>query len=72
MTEDDFAEIITDYPEGVKNAAAKAVAYAEKNGWGSCGTAVGKTRASQLAKGEPISIDTLKECIVIYQDTKQI
>ena len=60
MTEDDFAEIITDYPEGVKNAAAKAVAYAEKNGWGSCGTAVGKTRASQLAKGEPISIDTLK------------
>ena len=60
MTQDDFAESITDYPEGVKNAAAKAVAYAEKNGWGSCGTAVGKTRASQLAKGEPISVDTLK------------
>lgn len=60
MTENDFAESITDYPEGVKNAAAKAVAWAEKNGWGSCGTAVGKTRASQLAKGEPISVDTLK------------
>jgi hypothetical protein len=60
MTEDDFAESISDYPEGVKNAAKKAVAYAEKNGWGSCGTAVGKTRASQLANGEPISVDTIK------------
>jgi hypothetical protein len=60
MTEDDFAESITDYPEGVKDAAKRAVNWAEENGWGSCGTAVGKTRASQLAKGEPISVDTLK------------
>ena len=60
MTEDDFAETISDYPEGVKNAAKRAVDYAEKNGWGSCGTQVGKTRASQLAKGENISIDTIK------------
>jgi len=60
MTHDDFAESISDYPEGVKNAAKKAVDYAEKNGWGSCGTAVGKQRASQLAKGEPISVDTVK------------
>ena len=60
MTEDDFADVISDYPEGVKNAAKKAVEWAEKNGWGSCGTAVGKTRASQLAKGENISVDTLK------------
>jgi Putative phage serine protease XkdF len=60
MTEDDFAESITDYPEGVKNAAKKAVDWAEENGWGSCGTQVGKTRASQLANGEPISVDTLK------------
>jgi hypothetical protein len=60
MTEDDFAESISDYPEGVKDAAAKAVKWADENGWGSCGTQVGKTRASQLAKGEPISVDTLK------------
>jgi hypothetical protein len=60
MTEDDFAESITDYPEGVKNEAKRAVDWAEKNGWGSCGTAVGKQRASQLAKGEPISVDTIK------------
>jgi hypothetical protein len=60
MTENDFADTISDYPEGVKNAAKRAVDYAEENGWGSCGTQVGKTRASQLAKGEPISIDTIK------------
>jgi hypothetical protein len=60
MTQDDFVDSISDYPEGVKNAAKRAVDYAEENGWGSCGTQVGKTRASQLAKGEPISVDTLK------------
>jgi hypothetical protein len=60
MTEDDFAESINDYPQGVKDAAKKAVDYAKKNGWGSCGTDVGKQRASQLSKGENISIDTLK------------
>jgi hypothetical protein len=60
MTEDDFADTISDYPEGVKNAAKSAVEYADKNGWGSCGTGVGKQRASQLAKGENISVDTLK------------
>lgn len=50
----------TDYPDTVKNNAKSAVDWAEKNGWGSCGTAVGKQRASQLAKGEPISEDTIK------------
>ena len=60
MTEDDFADVISDYPEGVKSAAKKAVDFAKKNGWGSCGTGVGKQRASQLAKGENISVDTLK------------
>lgn len=60
MTEDDFADSISDYPEGVKNAAKRAVDYANENGWGSCGTQVGKVRASQLANGEPISIDTIK------------
>jgi hypothetical protein len=60
MTEDDFAEAITDYPQGVKDAAARVVKYTEENGWGTCGTQVGKVRASQLANGEPISVDTLK------------
>ena len=60
MTEDDFANTIGDYPDGVKNAAKRALDYADKNGWGSCGTGVGKTRANQLAKGENISVDTIK------------
>ena len=53
-------ESYSDYPDGVKNNAKKAVEWAEKNGWGSCGTPVGKTRASQLSNGEPISIETIK------------
>jgi len=55
----ELAESYTDYPEGARSNAKKALAWAEKNGWGDCGTAVGKTRANQLAKGEPISRDTI-------------
>ena len=60
MTEDDFADTINDYPDTVKNAAKRALDYADKNGWGGCGTGVGKQRANQLAKGENISVDTVK------------
>jgi len=54
-----FAETYTDYPDGAKANAQRALDWAEKNGWGSCGTPVGKQRANQLAKGEPISEDTI-------------
>lgn len=57
---DIFAESISDYPQGVKSNAQKVLDFVEKNGWGSCGTAVGKQRANQLAKGEPISIETVQ------------
>lgn len=60
MTDDDFADSVNDYPEGVKKAAQRAIEYADKNGWGGCGTGVGKARANQLAKGENISVDTIK------------
>jgi hypothetical protein len=53
-------ESYSDYGSAIKSNAKRALAYAEKNGWGSCGTPVGKQRANQLAKGEPISIDTIK------------
>lgn len=53
-------ESYSDYPEGVRNNAKKALEWAEENGWGSCGTEVGKQRANQLAKGEPISLETIK------------
>ena len=54
-----FAESYNDYPEAAVNNAKRALAYADKNGWGSCGTPVGKARANQLANKEPISRDTI-------------
>ena len=53
-------ETYSDYPESVRNNAKNALEYAKENGWGSCGTAVGKIRASQLASGEKISVRTIK------------
>jgi hypothetical protein len=50
----------SDYPDSVKNNAKAVLKYAEENGWGDCGTEVGKQRANQLANGEPISDDTIK------------
>jgi hypothetical protein len=50
----------SDYPDSVSNNAKAALKWAEENGWGSCGTPVGKQRANQLAKGEPISYETIK------------
>jgi hypothetical protein len=54
-----LAETYSDYPKAASENAKVALRWAEKNGWGSCGTAVGKARANQLAKGEPISRETI-------------
>ena len=48
-----------DYPQAASDNAARAVRWSEKNGWGRCGTGVGKARAHQLANREPISEDTI-------------
>jgi hypothetical protein len=53
-------ESYSDYPDGVKSNAKNVLEYTEANGWGSCGTPVGKQRANQLANGEPISLDTIQ------------
>ena len=53
-------ESYSDYPDSVKNNAQAVLKYVEENGWGSCGTDVGKQRANQLAKGDPISEDTIR------------
>lgn len=50
----------SDYPDSVSNNAKRALEWAEENGWGSCGTSVGKRRASQLANREAISASTIK------------
>ena len=49
----------SDYPEAARNNAKRALKWAEENGWGSCGTDVGKQRANQLANGEAITRDTI-------------
>jgi hypothetical protein len=54
-----FQETYSDYPKQASENAKIALRYAEENGWGECGTPVGKARANQLAKGEPISRDTI-------------
>jgi len=54
-----LAESYTDYPKQATENAKIALRWAEENGWGDCGTAVGKQRANQLANGEPISEDTI-------------
>ena len=48
-----------DYPKAASENAKVALRWAEENGWGSCGTPVGKARANQLANGEPISEETI-------------
>jgi hypothetical protein len=52
-------ESYTDYPQSATNNAKRALEWVDKNGWGSCGEATGKARASQLANREPISRDTI-------------
>jgi hypothetical protein len=54
-----FQDSYSDYPEAAKENAKIALRYAEENGWGDCGTAVGKARANQLANGEAITRETI-------------
>jgi hypothetical protein len=51
MWKEHFAEeSYTDYPKEASENAKIALRWAEDNGWGECGTPVGKIRANQLAK----------------------
>jgi hypothetical protein len=54
-----FEESYNDYPKAAVENAKTALRYAEQNGWGDCGTQVGKIRANQLSNNEPISRDTI-------------
>jgi hypothetical protein len=60
IKKEDMEDIHLDYPDSVKHNAQRVLNWVKENGWGSCGTSVGKQRANQLAKGEPISKDTIK------------
>ena len=60
LWEQHFAEeTYNDYPKEASENAKIALRWAEENGWGECGTPVGKARANQLANGENISRDTI-------------
>jgi hypothetical protein len=50
----------SDYPQGVVSNAKRVLEWVDKNGWGSCGTAVGKRRASQLASKSNLTVSTIK------------
>ena len=53
-------ESYTDYPKAASDNAKRALKFREESGNpNNCGTAVGWTRANQLAKREPISRDTI-------------
>jgi hypothetical protein len=52
-------ESYSDYGSGISNNAKRGIELNEKNG-NKCATPVGKVRAQQLAKGEPISVETIK------------
>ncbi len=52
-------ESYSDYGDGIKNNAKKGIELNEKNG-NKCATQTGKVRAQQLAKGESISLETIK------------
>jgi hypothetical protein len=55
----ELSETYNDYPQAATVNAQRALDWAEENGWGDCGTPVGKRRANQLAKREGISRDTI-------------
>jgi hypothetical protein len=52
-------ETYSDYPEAVSNNAKRGIELNERNG-NKCATQTGKVRAQQLAKGQPVSADTVK------------
>tara|TARA_B100002019_G_scaffold111531_1_gene95966 strand:- start:20477 stop:22021 length:1545 start_codon:yes stop_codon:yes gene_type:complete len=59
VQEDVVNKTYNDYPQSATNNAKRALKWVEKNGWGSCGTDVGKQRARQLASRESLSRDTI-------------
>jgi len=54
-----FADSYNDYPKQATENAKIAIRWAEENGWGECGTPVGKKRANDLADGRPLSRDVI-------------
>lgn len=52
-------ETYGNYPDAVRNNAKRGIELNEKHG-NKCATQTGKVRAQQLAKGEPLSVETVR------------
>jgi hypothetical protein len=59
MAQEVALESYSDYGNDVKNNAQKGIELNKRNG-NKCATQTGKVRAQQLAKGEPISVETIQ------------
>lgn len=70
--QESFADSYNDYPQAAVDNAKRALKYVAENGWGSCGTPVGKARANQLANKENITRDTIARMssFVRHQNSK--
>lgn len=55
----DFQDSYDDYPQSAKDAAERGIKLNEEQG-NKCATQVGKVRAQQIMKGEPLSKETIK------------
>ena len=53
-------ESFNDYPQSVVNNAKNVLKWVEENGWGSCGTPVGKRRCNDIANKRKLSVDVIK------------
>ena len=71
FTKEQFVDTIKDYPQYITDNAKEAKAWVDENGYGSCMTPVGKARLNQLAKGEPISLETIKR-MKAYADRHKV
>jgi hypothetical protein len=68
--EGEFAESWNDYPEAAVENAKTALRWVEENGWGDCGEATGKIRASQIANRENLTRETIAK-MSAFQRHKQ-
>lgn len=59
IKENKVTKSFSDYPKEVSDNAKKGIRLNEENG-NKCATDVGKQRGQQLAKGEAVSVDTIK------------
>ena len=55
----EFAESWNDYPQAAVENAKTALRWVKENGWGDCGEASGKIRASQIANKEKLTRETI-------------